>query len=228
MPDVAEDLPGSVTQLHSSKYRNADQITTKNVLVVGSGSSGVQICEDLARSGQVENLSFSVSGNAVIPWSVLGIPIGVFARVFPVFEILRGSWLGRRIVRQWYRGDPAMAPSPRWLSKNYGVTLVGRVSDCGEEGIVCADEQVVSVDNLSVIWCTGFRHDYGFIQAKSPEKVFDETGPIHERGVSTAVPGLFFVGLKLQHTVGSHLLRGVGRDAQYIAQKISERNVDNE
>lgn len=37
-----------------------------------------------------------------------------------------------------------------------------------------------------------------------------------------AVSGLFFVGLKFQHTVGSHLLRCVGRDAEYVAQQIAD------
>ena len=62
---------------------------------------------------------------------------------------------------------------------------------------------------------------YKFIRVRHPESAFDENGPIHQRGIS--VPGLFFVGLKFQHTVGSHLLRGVGRDAEYIARKIAER-----
>ena len=222
VPDVSDELPELVVQLHSSAYRNPEQITTANVLIVGSGSSGVQICENLAQSEKFGKVFFAVSNNAVIPWSVLGIPIGALVRSLPVFEIRRNSWLGRRIVQHWYRGDPAMAPSPRWLSENYGVELVGRVTDLGDGGIVCADGKIVPVNELTVIWCTGFRPDYGFVQAKHPAVVFDEMGPIHERGVSTGVSGLFFVGLKLQHTVGSHLLRGVGRDAEYVARKILE------
>jgi len=75
VPDAARALPESVAQLHSIDYRNADQVTTPNVLIVGSGSSGVQICEDLAQSNQFKKISLAVSDNAVIPWSVLGIPM---------------------------------------------------------------------------------------------------------------------------------------------------------
>ena len=53
-----------------------------------------------------------------------------------------------------------------------------------------------------------FRSDHKFIRVHHPESAFDKNGPIHRRGV--CIPGLFFVGLKFQHTVGSHLLRGVG------------------
>ena len=157
----------------------------------------------------------------VIPWSILGIPIGVFSRLLPVFEIQRQSWLGRRIARQWHGGEPAMAPSPRWLSKRYGVQRVGRVTAVAERGIACADGEIVSLEDRTVLWCTGFRSDYKFIRPRHPKSAFDENGPIHNRGVG--VPGLFFVGLKFQHRVGSHLLRGVGRDAEYVACKIAER-----
>ena len=221
VPDIAEQLPPSIPQLHSSVYRNPAQITTANVLIAGSGSSGIQICLDLAQSGQFDNLAFALSGNMVIPWSILGIPIGVFSRLLPVFEIQRHSWLGRRIARQWHGGEPAMAPSPRWLSKRYGVQRVGRAIGVDERGIVCADGEIVRLKDRTVLWCTGFRPDYKFIRVRHPESAFDENGPIHQRGIS--VPGLFFVGLKFQHTVGSHLLRGVGRDAEYIARKIAER-----
>ena len=104
-------------------------------------------------------------------------------------------------------------------------TTVGRVIDADHRGILCADGKIVGLKNLTVLWCTGFRPDYKFIRVHHPESAFDKNGPIHKRGV--CIPGLFFVGLKFQHTVGSHLLRGVGRDAEYIAQKIAERNSSN-
>ena len=221
VPDIAEQLPPSIPHLHSSAYRNPAQIKTANVLIVGSGSSGVQICQDLAQSGQFDHLAFALSGNLVIPWSILGVPIGVFSRLLPVFEIRRHSWIGRRIARQWHGGEPAMAPSPRWLSKRYGVQRVGRVTAVDERGIVCADGTVIGTADRTVLWCTGFRSDYKFIRTHHPESAFDENGPIHNRGVG--VRGLFFVGLKFQHTVASHLLHGVGRDAEYVARKIAER-----
>ncbi|GAB3849020.1 NAD(P)/FAD-dependent oxidoreductase [Nesterenkonia populi] len=41
-----------VEQLHSSSYRNPDQLTQGNVLVIGAGSSGVQIADELQASGR--------------------------------------------------------------------------------------------------------------------------------------------------------------------------------
>jgi putative flavoprotein involved in K+ transport len=68
----------------------------------------------------------------------------------------------------------------------------------------------------SVIWCTGFRRDYGWIRVPA----FDGTGyPVHERGVSR-VPGLYFLGLPWQHTWGSGRFSGVAADAEHLARHI--------
>lgn len=47
---VPEDAP--VTQLHSSAYRNPGQLPEGAVLVVGAGSSGVQIADELLSAGR--------------------------------------------------------------------------------------------------------------------------------------------------------------------------------
>lgn len=51
VPPLVPDDAG-VTQLHSSAYRNPDQLPGGAVLVVGAGSSGVQIAEELLRAGR--------------------------------------------------------------------------------------------------------------------------------------------------------------------------------
>jgi putative flavoprotein involved in K+ transport len=51
IPPIVPD--GSVpVQIHSSGYRNPEQLPEGGVLVVGSGSSGAQIADDLSRSGR--------------------------------------------------------------------------------------------------------------------------------------------------------------------------------
>ncbi len=54
-PLVPEGAP--VTQLHSFDYRNPDQLPEGAVLVVGAGSSGAQIADELNRSGKRVYLS---------------------------------------------------------------------------------------------------------------------------------------------------------------------------
>jgi putative flavoprotein involved in K+ transport len=58
-PVIPPIIPGDapVTQIHSSDYRNPDQLAEGAVLVVGSGSSGVQIADELMRAGRRVYLS---------------------------------------------------------------------------------------------------------------------------------------------------------------------------
>lgn len=51
IPSVVPDTSG-FHQIHSSSYRNPQQLPTGAVLVVGAGSSGVQIADELAQSGR--------------------------------------------------------------------------------------------------------------------------------------------------------------------------------
>jgi len=56
IPPVVPDDAGPV-QMHSSGYRNPDQLPEGAVLVVGAGSSGVQIADELLRAGRSVYLS---------------------------------------------------------------------------------------------------------------------------------------------------------------------------
>jgi putative flavoprotein involved in K+ transport len=52
IPQISADAPRDVFQIHSSSYRNPDQLPPGGVLVVGAGSSGCQIAEDLNQAGR--------------------------------------------------------------------------------------------------------------------------------------------------------------------------------
>lgn len=52
VPAMAADLPPDVHQLHTSAYRNAGQLPSGAVLVVGAGPSGQQIADELACAGR--------------------------------------------------------------------------------------------------------------------------------------------------------------------------------
>ncbi|OYO27592.1 MSMEG_0569 family flavin-dependent oxidoreductase [Janthinobacterium sp. PC23-8] len=68
----------------------------------------------------------------------------------------------------------------------------------------------------AVVWCIGFRTDFGWIDAD----IFDQRGyPRHERGVTEAA-GLYFLGLPWQYTWGSGRFSGIGRDAEHLSAHI--------
>ncbi|MDX2239606.1 MAG: MSMEG_0569 family flavin-dependent oxidoreductase [Leptolyngbyaceae cyanobacterium bins.302] len=56
IPRLAERLPAHIVQLHSSTYKNPEQLSDQAVLVVGTGQSGCQIAEDLHLAGKQVHL----------------------------------------------------------------------------------------------------------------------------------------------------------------------------
>ena len=69
----------------------------------------------------------------------------------------------------------------------------------------------------AVVWCTGFRPDFGWIEL--PVLGLDGD-PMHRRGVADGLPGLAFLGLRYQYRMGSALLGGVGEDADHVTGRI--------
>ena len=225
LPPVAVGLPAGVFSIHSSEYRNSEQVPEGQVLVVGSGSSGVQICEELAKSGRFERVHLVESGNFILPWRILGFPTHSLLRAFGISRIERNSWLGRRVRKRLSAGgDVATPPSPAALSRVHSVNRLGRALGVSDGALRFEGGASVALANLSTIWCTGFDPDFSFIEVADPADVFDANGdPLHARGVIAGAPGLYFVGLRFQHTSASHLIYGAGDDARFIAEHIAGR-----
>lgn len=62
IPPIAPPDSAIQLQIHSSAYRNPEQLPAGNVLVIGGGSSGVQIASELQRSGRDVYLSVGPHG----------------------------------------------------------------------------------------------------------------------------------------------------------------------
>jgi putative flavoprotein involved in K+ transport len=86
--------------------------------------------------------------------------------------------------------------------------------------------EVIGVESVdlspfgSVIFTGGFRPNY---RSWLPwPDAFDEVGfPLQTEGASTAMPGLYFVGLHFMRTRKSALLCGVGDDARVVATQVA-------
>ena len=214
-----------IPQFHSSEYRQPDQITTDNVLVVGSASSGVQICRLLAESERFQQISMAVSNVMTLPKRILGVPTHRFLHRLGLFDVTSDSLMGRLMYSGLEtKGDPIMRPAPKDLARLFGVDLYGRFTGVSDGSLTFADGKTLSTDGLTIIWCTGFKGDYRFIEVQRPQEVFGANDhPNHVRGVVDAAPGLYFVGLRYQHTVASHDIYGVSSDADFVAERIVER-----
>ncbi|MEW9309750.1 MSMEG_0569 family flavin-dependent oxidoreductase [Labrys neptuniae] len=56
IPAMAAGAPKGIVQIHSSAYKNPDQLPSGKILVIGSGQSGCQIAEDLHLAGRTVHL----------------------------------------------------------------------------------------------------------------------------------------------------------------------------
>jgi putative flavoprotein involved in K+ transport len=208
VPSFAHDLDTRVQQLHSSAYRNPDQVHGTDVLVVGGGNTGVQIAEELDCAGLHVTLAVSDLG-ASLPQRVLGRDLFWWFDHLGAMSISARSRLGQRLSRQ----NPIIGTDVRGLLGR--VDRAERVIDVAGDRIVFADGRSASFD--AVVWATGFRPNYPWLHVP----VLDAQGsPVQQDG-RTFHPGLTFIGLPWQRNRGSALLGWVGRDAERLARHIT-------
>jgi putative flavoprotein involved in K+ transport len=126
--------------------------------------------------------------------------------------------IGRKVLpKLMAHGAPLIRVKTKDLAEA-GVELVPRTVGVRDGYPALDDGRIFDVSN--VIWCTGFRQDFGWIDLP----VFSDDGrPIHHRGVVGSEPGLYFLGMPFQYAAASDVLPGVGRDAEYIADHIVSR-----
>jgi putative flavoprotein involved in K+ transport len=210
VPDVAERLERSVFQMHSSDYRNPEQLPAGEVLVVGGANSGVQIAQELSRTRKVR-LAVGTKPPR-FPRRILGKSLHWWGDHLGIIRAPLG-----RVRRSKRSGDLLIGTSHRQLEREHGVELLGRVRGVEGRSVHCAGGGEVTPG--VVIWATGFRADYSWIE---PPIFGDDGEPAHRRGVTTS-PGLYFLGMHLQHSLGSSLIGFVRYDAEYVVRHLAER-----
>ncbi|MET4638421.1 NAD(P)-binding domain-containing protein [Mycetocola sp. 2940] len=213
VPAFADRIADSTLQLHSSEYRNPAQLHPGAVLVVGLGNSGAEIALELSSdrpvllAGEpVGELPFRHGRTA----ARFALPLIRFAgtRVLTL-----RTPIGRRAAAQ-FSGPPLIRTRLRDLAAA-GVTRVPRIADVVAGRPATADGQALDV--ATVIWCTGYREDFGILDlpgasAERPDQV---------RGVVSAIPGLYLLGQQFLYAATSATLPGVSRDAKYLASRIA-------
>lgn len=218
IPAFARDLDPAIKQLHSSEYRNPSQLQPGPVLVVGASHSGADIALEAAASHPTI-LSGPFRGE--IPFDIEGRPARAILRVlwFLANHVLTVKTpLGRKMrphVR--HEGGPLLRVKAKHLAEA-GVEHVQAKTAGVRDGLpVLEGGRLVDVAN--VVWCTGFRLDFSWIDL--PIDVGEDGYPAERRGVVPSAPGLYFLGLPFQSSFASMLVGGVGRDAEFVAGRIA-------
>lgn len=215
VPDFAAELAPSIVQLHSSEYRNLQQLQDGPVLVVGLGNSGAEIGLE-AQSAHPTFVAGKPGGEIPVKHGPTAaryfLPLVRFAGLH---VLTLSTPVGRKVAPVF---KAHAAPLIRTKSKDLaaaGIRLVPRVAGVENGFPVLADGTRLEVSN--VIWCTGFRDDFSWID---PEMLDGGALPRQWRGVALETPGLYFLGQEFMYAATSATLPGVCRDARYLAGQI--------
>lgn len=266
-PPVSEKLPKTITQIHSSQYRNPEQLPPGEALVVGTGQSGCQIAEDLHIAGRKAHLCVGGAprvarryrGKDVVEWlhhmGYYDLPVdkhplkaGVRGRanhyvtgrdggrdidlrqralegmkLYGRLDSIEGPVLTFKpdLASSLDKADEVSESIKASIDKYIDANGITAPTEAPYKPVWRPTEEPTRLDVResgisAVIWCVGFRSDFGWIDVP----VFDGRGyPSHHRGV-TGAPGLYFIGLPWLHTWGSGRFSGVARDAAYIVDRI--------
>jgi putative flavoprotein involved in K+ transport len=220
LPSFAGQLDPSITQLHSSAYRNLSQLQPGPALVVGAAHSGADLALELSESHETTmagpirgELPFDFAGAA----AHAALPLLWFAanRILTV-----RTPMGRKAREHvLHEGGPLLRVKREHLAAAGVAITEQKVTGVADGRPMLADGQPLDVRN--VVWCTGFRHDMSWVEV--PLTIDESTGlPVHDRGL-TDQPGLYFVGLPFLSRFASTLVGGVGADADRIAAHIAGR-----
>ena len=218
IPAFARTLDPSILQLHSSEYRRPSQLQVGDTLVVGAGNSGAEIALEASHEHRVQ-LSGRDTGQE---------PARAGSRadrlLTPPFWFLLTRLLtvktpmGRKVREQFRSRGLPLARVRRKDLVAAGVERVPRTAGVRDGLPVLDDGRVLEVAN--VVWCTGFESDFSWIDLP----VFDEErAPLHDRGVVSSEPGLYFLGLYFLYAMASQLVGGAARDADYVVRQIASR-----
>lgn len=203
------DIPGRSEYrgrvLHAFDYREPSPFAGQRIVVVGGANSAVQIGVELAR---VARVTLALRSRIFFtPQRILGKDGHFWLRVLGLDRSRFLSDQSTPVVDAGHYRKAVRAGRPDTRPMFTRFT---------ERGVVWRDGTTEDVD--TVILATGYRPNLRYL---SPLGALNPNGmPLQKRGVSTTVPGLFYVGLSGQRNFASATLRGVGPDAEVVVERL--------
>ncbi|WP_199435524.1 flavin-containing monooxygenase [Qaidamihabitans albus] len=195
--------------LHVADYRDPKPYAGQRVLVVGAGNSAVQVGYELADVAEV-----------------------TLATRHPVGFVPQRH--DGRDLHYWLHHTGFDDLPPEWLTRLVTTTLVldtGDYRHAVETGRLDRRPMFTAFDGDHVVWpdgmreqvdtilfATGYRPHLDYLE---PLGALVDGLPRHTGGISTSHLGLVYVGLEFQRSFASNTLRGVHRDAEYVAAALA-------
>jgi putative flavoprotein involved in K+ transport len=147
VPDVATSLDPAIRQIHTSRYRNPDQLPAGGVLVVGASASGAQIAAELRQAGR--EVVLAIGAHTRMPRRYRGIDImwwleqiGVLGRTI---DQVRNPRLARREPSIQLRGGASTEDLNLATLNDAGVVMSGRLTGADGHQVRFGDDLPVTV-----------------------------------------------------------------------------------
>lgn len=199
--------------LHSLDTRVEDLVAARKLLVVGGGASAAEVLENWLRVRQEGDRAWLSLRSRLyaIPHWIFGIDLHYFA------------WLPEHIPTGWFGWLAGRLTEPmsgcavvRAIRKGL-IKRMPAVRSYKNDEVEFVNGQRIEPD--LIVFATGF--SYAVEHLKEVVDLDPDGRPLVKNCESTRAPGMFLLGYRFGRTFASPYLRGIARDAEYVAGRIA-------
>ena len=245
VPAVREAVPAAIECITALEYRNPAQLPDGGVLIVGASATGVQLADEIRRSGR--KVTLSVGEHVRLPRTYRGRDVlwwmdasGVWNQRYDEIDDLTRA---RNLPSPQLVGTPERSTLDLNTLTAAGVEIVGRLAavrdgralfsgglrnhfalaDLKMERLLDTFDDWARELNLgrgeirSIIWATGFRPDYSWLHVP----VLDRKGHLRHDGGVVEAPGMYAIGLPVLRRRKSTFIHGAEDDARDIVEHLA-------
>ena len=206
--------------LHSLDTRASDIANSRKLLVIGAGASAAEVLErwlEVRAPGDKAWLSVRSALRCVPHW-IFGLDLHYVGWLPEQLPSCLLGWRAGRLQEPMAGLTVCRAICKRLISRVPGVS---RYED---DNVVLTDSRRLQPD--LVVFATGFRYSTRHLDALLES---DPDGrPLVSNCESTRVSGLYLLGYRFGRKFASPYLRGIARDAEYVANRIARDRKNRE
>ncbi|MFY9826622.1 MAG: NAD(P)-binding domain-containing protein [Thermoanaerobaculia bacterium] len=214
LPAGFDPAATAIPWCHSRELRRAALAASHRLLIVGGGISADEVAVawlQVRRPGERAWLSLR-SRLWTAPRFLLGIDVHYWIWLIEQSPIVPGVW-------RKFRTNPILGATLPAAIRSGGVLPVPPVERYRGDEVALANGQVIAPD--LIVFATGY--SYATPHLGSLFRWPANGRPRVRRCESLDAPGLFLLGIHFGRTFASPYLRGIARDAEYVARRIARR-----
>ncbi len=198
---------------HSVDTRAQDLAAAEQLLVVGGGASAAEVLETWLRVRQKSDRAWLSLRSRLwaMPHWILGIDVHYFAWLPEQFPSALFGWRAGRLTEPMTGRDVVKAIRAGLIKR------MPEVKSYGSEVVEFSDGQRLEPD--LIVLATGF--SYAKEHLKEVVDLDPDGRPLVRNCESTRSRGVYLLGFRFGRTFASPYLRGIARDAEYVAKRIA-------